>query len=749
MLPIHKLIRGGEQWLPFALSKLRSLIARVGEDGVGSHRWVMPDGASVSVKLVGGIPSLMIDGGPGYEFFTTEHIMFGDPVPVGYPAKFNPGSGVRVVGDKPVPVFSDVFTPDAENPKWWKPASPWLAFEKGAADSIIDNPKFFKTWASWQQEKHPEHVWWPNNGSGSLVTSTQAFGSGVLAQCGWFGLAGPPPLYGSYSDVGYDVPPALYDKKGAKVGAPALEAEVWWRRAATQSVTSAEHGSRKFFIMTDSHGRFHVYPAKAYQSSVEGTYGYLFLPPEMFKTYTPPYPAWVYKPAPGVAIDSSGFVWTFNKDATKAVTTPFHRVAGELWHPVVTNPGELVPILSITKKPYYKDLGAIGYPATLTASATTHASFDDTPGLFEVHIEITLTGPLEMDYSVVLTAGVTAFHGNDAYPGDAPHPDDGRYYVDAGYLLKNRRFGDVDRSAESGAKAQAALGAPEDALLTAEIEVWGPATPIARNGHPWTDVYYSQFNDFTLRDGVTDAITARYASTDITAYYVVREYATQKELRRFRLTRSAGWLADSMGGRFATSGVVAVYTPAESGIFNSIESADLRTLSFILRRSGNGTHPVGTNTRLHEVYIANTLEVGPIGNSGVAQAELYLQAVVAAPPTPTESFVKLPATAGNADAAKLLKQGAALRCAAPSMSSGVFSHPQGNWAVSTSAHADPTGEGDIIQAYQGSDPRKRTSHKKAFNKAFKQTRDYSFYGAGAAEDLDSGNFGSTGIWKTF
>ena len=726
---LHKLIEGGEQWLPFAMSRLRALRPLfTGKNA--SQTFTMPDGAEVRVAISGEEEYVRISGGgPAYEFFTSEHVTLGAEVPEGYPGKFNPGSGTRIVGKSAKPIFSDTFAPDPIDPKWWKPADPWLDFSTTGAQSIVENKKFFRTWASWQQEKNQEHVWWPNNGSKALVTSTQGIAQGSLSQCGWFGLAGPPPLYGSFSDVGYDVPPAYYSPKITAVGAPALEGEVWWRRAAVYSAASDEFGSRKFFIMTDSHGRFHVYPVKAYQNTETGAsgYAYLFLPPNKFKTYTPDYPDWVYRPAVGSPVDFSGFVWTFNKDATKAVTTPFHRAAGELWHPVVSNPEDLAPILDITKKPIYRDFGVVGRPITTVPTGTTHVCADDTPGLFEIGINIALTGLGDMEFDVTLTPGTTAFYGTDGHAGE------GRYYVDAGYLLRNKRLGTPEEAAT-------ALGAAEDALLTAEIEIWGAPNPIARDGHPWSDEYYSQFNSFIDKPGVTDATTARFASSGISSYYVVRNHATQDELWRCQLTATAGWVEGPLGGYYRIS---------ETGLYNAVTSADLRTLSFIVRRNGNGTHPVGSDTRLSEVYVARELVAGPVGNNGFDEPTSYLPSKVVAPVASAE-LVKLPVNPADTDAAKLLKQGAALRCASPELSGRITAHPQGHWSVEGAAvHADINGELDIIQAYVGKDAKKRMSHKGAFNKAFGQTRGYSFYDTGADVDSDGGGFGTTGIWKTF
>lgn len=59
----HKLIQGGEQWLPFARSRIKALKALGGK--YATQRFTMPDGATVMVQLVDGIERIEIKGGGG------------------------------------------------------------------------------------------------------------------------------------------------------------------------------------------------------------------------------------------------------------------------------------------------------------------------------------------------------------------------------------------------------------------------------------------------------------------------------------------------------------------------------------------------------------------------------------------------------------------------------------------------------------------------------------------------------------
>jgi hypothetical protein len=82
-------------------------------------------------------------------------------------------------------------------------------------------------------------------------------------------------------------------------------------------------------------------------------------------------------------------------------------------------------------------------------------------------------------------------------------------------------------------------------------------------------------------------------------------------------------------------------------------------------------------------------------------------------------------------------------------SQNINSHPQGHWSINGTFNDDSNGDLDVIQAYSGTKPKERLKHKDMFNKAFDQSRDYTFYGTGQSIDSDTGTFCSQGIWKTF
>ncbi len=757
-MPVHKKILGGEQYLPFALTKLRQLAARSeSSGGYASAKWTVDDGSTILIEVRKDEHFVTIYGSPqGYEFFTTEQVSQetygtpgapilddGVPIALGSGTRYNPKTG------KAKPLFSNALTGG-----WKVPDNASLNFGSGA-ESIKEATWFFRTWASWQQQKTAEYVWWLNNESEAIVTSTKSLGYGRLNQAGVFGNTTCYTFDWTAQDAGFDVPPAYYDKNGSQVGAPQLEEGVWWRRAAVQEVMY-NGVPRRFFIMTDTVGRFHVYPVKPYHRT-EPDYDYLFLPPEKFKTATPTYPSWVTVPAVGETSLGAEFVWTFNKDATKAVTIPFHRQDAEVVIPDACQdmnptayPGGAGTFASYTaaaggtytlsnpNKVYFYTSGTTPYkiPSSGTARAKT-----DFPGLLEVGIEISVTGPNSMDFEVEVNVLQTDYY-----------LDSGRYYIDAGYLLKNERLGET---------AETVLGAPEDTLLTAEIELWG--------ADERTDDYY------LYRNGSYDIARA--------AWYVVRNHATQEKIRQIFLGRyweyppgfdplNAGHVGPWRSYNFPQTYLV---------------WADLRSLSFVAFtgvRANEGwilSHPfvhVWNRPIAHPWPYDSTLpafipphEESESGYEHIGYdltrdylADLFIE--------PSGSDEPLPFAGQSLTVAVDSFAHAHQAFVTPDLNAYVSVHPQGHWASSGAFSPDINAAADVIQAYKRDaesgtwSARTPTKHCTQFNSAFGQSRIYTFYpgrrnyylpqaGIIAAYWPEQGTYGwrgsfcSTSIWAIF
>lgn len=273
----HKLINGGDIWLPFARSRIKAIKAT----GLAhaSQQFVMPDGATVRVRVTPGHDFIELTAVPdeGYQFFTTGPVVqTQDGAYRGHSLK------VRVVPDKDNPgqhklkakaiastLVADVPTP--ERPARWR-------FEPVANEITLASPRK----NVWQVQGVPEHQYYAKDASGKhpagvapypmLVNSwSQALATAGLGEHG-SSIVTPQTII----DAEYDVSPSLFrkgaanptagpttDSPDAKIyGARVPDAD-WYKRAAFVKVTHPEHGSRTFNVLSDISNQFHVYPANA------------------------------------------------------------------------------------------------------------------------------------------------------------------------------------------------------------------------------------------------------------------------------------------------------------------------------------------------------------------------------------------------------------------------------------------------------------------------------------------------------
>lgn len=144
------------------------------------------------------------------------------------------------------------------------------------------------------------------------------------------------------------------------------------RRVAKRTVSHETHGSRTFIIATDHLSRFRVWPEG---SEADAT------------TLTPSWPGWVHTDSTGAPYDH--LEWCFNLTATKAVSLPISA-------DVVTSSGTRRLVRSL-----------ILSDAAVTGLGLTPADYDTPklhhPGLFEVSIDIALTGTTSGDFTAELT----------------------------------------------------------------------------------------------------------------------------------------------------------------------------------------------------------------------------------------------------------------------------------------------------------------------------------------------------------
>lgn len=734
---IRKLVLGGEQWLPFALSKLRAVAARVGPDGYGSQHSIMPDGTEIEVRVAAQDGFVRIEGRPlSYEFFVPERIpqppwpsgsyvyATQDPATTGGVGVVA-GSGVKYAAGASRPVFSEVFKPKENEGNQWptRPVAPLTANTTPPA-GVVRAGNFFWSWASWQNQKAAEHIHYAPDGT--FTTSTRGYGYERSSHAGAWGYAAQVFLDPLANDVGKDIPPAHYETraKGAQAGAPELPEHIDWRRAAVHTAKSEKFGTRKFFVLSDTHGRFHVYPVEDYffSGSVASARA---IPASMVKTYTPSYPSWVTVSSDTVSRASTyreAFLWEFNTGCTKMVCTPFKEEPGTYWS-TASNDGEVhhnrFAYHTESPNPTYNRVereigspteGEIDDPAKYTQGR------NHTPGMVELGLSIRLTGKERMDFEATFTVLQSSFW-DEQY----------RYYVSAAYLMKNERM---------GKDSESILGAPAGALITAELELfWAPPedpdyqTIGRRNIAPQL---YEVNSNLPTGKSLSQAPARSYYGllNRGRIFYTVRNHATQKVLRRFMLV-------DNFGSR-PGEGWFAHIRPGYSAISRAnISSLMFSTTTYLATANGEGF----TGKRVHTLYAFNELQA-VLDDEGATDDKALKKARINEPVG--EPFVQVPQSdPDNSDVALLYLHTATPYLIRPSFFHSFTAHPSGSWASGLAVDPDPTGKLDIIQAYRGNAALKRTSHRAEFNKAFGQNRPATFQDGNSIAPM-----ATTGIWTT-
>ena len=677
MAVIHKLITGGNQWLEFAKSKLQALV-NIGLENASQH-FAMHDGSAVQVRIAADQHFIRIDGGYRYEFFTSEHVIWNSMASPGYEGSpstvadnFIAGSLVSVKGKTPKPVYSAVFTPG--------PADTWVA---RAATSPISRTDPSSNWASWQNQKCFEFSWWRGQ---STVTSSQAQAPGLLSTCNWQSAHTSCQIGNRdhlMTDVGLDVPPSAYKEKGSTVGAPSfVESWVWWRRAV---VVAADNG-RKFFVMADNYGRFHVYPFKDYAPSyLAATY----------QTYTPPYPAWVTVPSVASEKVANQWNWQFSKDGTRCVCLPYHSEAGAFYKYGSSYVGTILP----------EEVSELLYPGL------AHLCREDTPGLVEFGISIT-SGDSENDYTATFTPLRSDYFNTS-----------GRYIFDAGY-------------------AMAGSWATEDALITAEIECFTPPGGYAASSTDGTCTFTDTFESLRA-DMVFYANDDGLGKTELHRIPVVEgRWGRFLTIDGYRLSLTPGNSSYLPSG----SGVSLPLAAGGSRVFNSLWPSSFHTHSSVGSKLGVlYASDVRNGSLIYEIddYIDGTAQV--VGRAFDKEFYNLTDALGF-----TEANPRGAATVKVPIAGRRVYLYALAASISTAWGVGFNVHPKGHWSCQIAGAdmgnlVALRQAFDIVQPKGG----RRTTHKALFNQAFRQTRDYSFYTEAFSEKqlVDPGSFRTFGIWR--
>jgi len=140
----------------------------------------------------------------------------------------------------------------------------------------------------------------------------------------------------------FDIPPAQYKNGKLNVGAGKAGEYIHWRSAATITVKDENGADVRLIVVTDTHNGFMFYPARNYAGEydapttdslggAEGAASYRNIPSTEWVRVKPAMPAWVTLPDEGKPHANLSWLWRFNKDGTKAVSTPINAAPAKVW----------------------------------------------------------------------------------------------------------------------------------------------------------------------------------------------------------------------------------------------------------------------------------------------------------------------------------------------------------------------------------------------------------------------------------
>ena len=396
----------GAKAIPFALGKLRALRAQ-GFSQITQRYEVM--GFQVRVTINGADEFIEVRGGTaGYEFWVNDdfraypdglgslgHVDVrptdsdGVEVPGEMTSDFAQGHAVHLSKKgKVLARYSTNLEPDPALGQDWPVVHPRRLTTVTPSNGLKAEPGWFYTKWSWQDQKMFEHSWWKGNKGKFLLTSAIGFNYG---QANNAPARGPGTTAYSYrsnyllkmgsdrqndpptGDAGFDIKTCAYSPKGVMVGASRQQGpNVWYRRAAVQTVKLPGGGTRDYVIHSDTHGRFTIWPLGEYQnvSKYQDLYednpiAYADLPPTVAKVFTPDYPAWVSVPSTGDTVERSHWTWQFNKSGTRCVSTPHQAVEAWVWVWTRTNAASPFAFYLVDGKPLMPNAHYNNFYATL------------------------------------------------------------------------------------------------------------------------------------------------------------------------------------------------------------------------------------------------------------------------------------------------------------------------------------------------------------------------------------------------
>lgn len=373
----HKIITGGEQYLPFARSRIKALKA-TGLKYASQEFSV--DGAEIQVRISGKHDYIDITGdNPDYQFFTT-----GPAVQAVRLGGFNVLKGYALSARHAgVDTLGAPLLKAKKRGNSLTGATPPLGLDRTFPVKVH------------QIQGIREHTFFPQGAAGALSTTrlVNSWSSGrQIAGLSAYGDDWEPDFKKPSVDVEYDAAPVL----GAKETAPNAD---WYKRAAVRTVSHPEFGTRRFVILTDIGNTFHIYPAAVDTSAGLDDAALNDLTrysaqqiktnvrSNLVRKMKAPLPAWCRQPASearalwqGSDLSAQDYVtaipqyrWAFNSAATQACSVVFEDLPQ-----FVTGAG----------------------PATFLSDAGTALPLHEAlPGLVELDIGIVITGANADDFT--------------------------------------------------------------------------------------------------------------------------------------------------------------------------------------------------------------------------------------------------------------------------------------------------------------------------------------------------------------
>lgn len=370
----HRLITGGEQYLPFA----RSCITKLKKLGLPyADQSYEIDGVSIKVRIEPGHEYIRIDGEPyKYQFFSTGPTQISE-VAGGW--RYYKGYAVAVA-TKPV-------TKSLPRGSSVEPSAPGVSpsWSLAAYDQLTNRLPIKKVL---QSQGITEHQFFPQaNGRLSSRSLIDSWSSGSqIENLSSNGGNRRDELLRTSVDIAYDVPPT-------KFGWKTPDAD-WYKRAAIRTVVHPEFGSRQFILLTDISNTLHIYPVSAPtdaplddgSQTLKNLYSSQAIKTNISSGYVQsfslPLPNWCRTPTAqsrgllannttltDLLIEVPQYRWAFNSSATKlcaAVYEPLQDFAG------------------------YS--GMTPAPTFLNDAGTGKAIHEALPGLVEFSVDITIIG---------------------------------------------------------------------------------------------------------------------------------------------------------------------------------------------------------------------------------------------------------------------------------------------------------------------------------------------------------------------